>query len=125
MLKWILIVSMLLSAIAKAGEPAIYVETLIDAIALSETIKKDVLVIFTADWCQYCQKLKNDINRNPSIVEDKIICYIDKDNNKDLIKEYKVKSIPDYLILRDNIEIARQVGYYGKDELVEWLKNVK
>lgn len=125
MLKWILIVLMLLLATAKAGEPAIYVESMVDAVALSETIKKDVLVIFTADWCQYCQKMKNDIAKNPSIIDDKIICYVDKDNNEDLIKEYKVKSIPDYLILRDNIEIARQVGYHGKDRLKEWLKNVK
>jgi thiol:disulfide interchange protein len=105
------------------AEPGIYVENLLDAIALSETIHKDVLVIFTADWCVFCKNMEKDIIETPSIVNDKIVCYINMDNNPELVKEYRVKTIPDYFILRNKIELTRKVGYSNKNDLVKWLKN--
>lgn len=126
MQKWILAILLMISTVkSNAGQPAIYVHDLLDAIALSETIDKDIIVIFTAEWCYHCVRMKNDIIQNPEMIEDKIICYIDKDNAKDLVKEYKVKTIPDYFILRDKIELGRTVGYQNKDQFKKWITNVK
>jgi thioredoxin 1 len=109
------------------GEPPVFVNDMLDAIALSENNNKDILVIFTADWCKYCQIMKKDIEQDQKIVSDKIVCYIDIDNhnNKDIIKQYKVKTIPDYCILRKRIEIKRTRGYTTKDKFIKWIQDDK
>lgn len=107
------------------AEPAILVDTILDGVALSENLKKDVLVIFTADWCPACKKMKKDIVDDLSMVDDKIICYVNVDQDKDLVKEYKVRSLPDYFILRNNTEMGRMVGYKDRATFIKWLNNVK
>lgn len=102
---------------------AIYTNSLQDSLIESENSKKDILVIFTADWCGFCQKMKKDIDDDQSLVEDLIVCYIDYDENKDLVKEYKVKNIPDYFLLHKGVETKRKVGYSNKKDFKKWLKN--
>ena len=94
-----------------------------DAFALAADTKKDLLIIFGANWCVYCNILKNDIKTNLNIVEDKIVCFVDFDQNKDMVKEYRVRTIPDYMLYRDSIEIKRKVGYKNKEKFQEWLLN--
>jgi len=103
--------------------PAIFVDSPEDAFALAEDTKKDLLIIFGSDYCVYCNILKNDINTNLNIVEDKIVCFVDFDQNKDMVKEYRVRIIPDYILYRDSIEIKRKVGYKNKEKFQEWLLN--
>jgi thioredoxin 1 len=103
--------------------PAIFVDSPEDAFALAEDTKKDLLIIFGADYCVYCNILKNDINTNLNIVEDKIVCFVDFDQNKDIVKEYRVRIIPDYMLYRNNIEIKRKTGYKNKEKFQEWLLN--
>lgn len=69
--------------------------------------------------------MQSDILSDQSIIADKIIVYIDKDKHPDLVQEYKVKSLPDYFILRNNIELARTIGYQNKTKFMEWINNVK
>lgn len=123
--KTVLIFLFILSIINNSQElfaaPAIFVDSPEDAFALAEDTKKDLLIIFGADWCVYCNILKNDIDTNLNIVEDKIVCFVDFDKNKDMVKEYRVKTIPNYILYRDNIEIKRKVGYKNKEKFQEWL----
>lgn len=93
---------------------------LIDAIAISEKSNKEILVIFTADWCEYCNIMKQDL-LECSEIKNKIICYINIDKNPSLKKQYNVRSIPDYFLLKDKLEIKRQKGYHGKKEFIKWL----
>lgn len=106
-------------------ESPIFYDSLEDAVAFSEESGKDLLVIFTADWCSNCTIMKKDLQENIEIVSGTIICYVDIDDRKDLKKEYRVKLIPDYLILRKKIEIKRKVGYTNKDSFIKWFRNDK
>lgn len=127
MIKYILSFLLLFSfSIANADDP-IFVTDIVDAIALSEDTNKDILVIFTADWCKYCQIMKQDLEKDQKIISDTIVCYIDIDNmeNKDIVRQYKVKTIPDYCILRKKIEIKRTRGYTTKDKFIKWISNDK
>lgn len=113
----------LINDLAIANSPVI-VENLLDAIALSESSDNDILVIFTADWCKYCQVMKkdlDDLNKEPEL-DNIIICYVNIDANSELKQEYKVSTIPDYMILRNKIEIKRARGYNGKSRFLQWLK---
>lgn len=101
--------------------PSIFVETPEDAFALAEEVKLDVLLIFSADWCQYCNLLKEAINGDPEMISDTIICFIDYDKRMDLVKEYKVKTIPDSFVYRNKKEIKRKTGFKNKKDYIEWL----
>lgn len=103
-----------------ASDPVV-VNDLLDAIALSDESEKDVLVIFTADWCKYCGIMKNDLKELSKELDNKIICYVDIDKDQDLKKEYSVDLIPDYFILRKRIEINRKKGYRNKQQFIQWL----
>jgi len=105
------------------NNPPVFTDNLLDAIALSESSEKDILVVFSAEWCKFCKILEKDIVQNPAAFDNLVICYVDIDNNKDLAKIYNVGKIPDYFILHNKIETKRRVGYKNKQDLVEWLHN--
>jgi len=114
---------LLIQPIALGNDAPVYVDNLINALAESQSSGKDILVIFTADWCGVCKVMKNDLVNNPSVIKNKIVCYIDYDKNKDLIKEYRVNIIPDYLIIRNSIEIKRKIKYTNLEAFKIWIKN--
>jgi thioredoxin-related protein len=115
----------LISSVLIAGEPPVFVHDMLDALALSESSNKQILVVFTADWCKQCQIMKKDISDSPDMVEDTIVCYLDLDTNKELAKEYQVKFIPDYCILRKRIQIRRTRGYTTREKFIKWFQNDK
>lgn len=120
---WTIFILGILGTSSSAIDFAIYTSSLQDSLIESENSKKDVLVIFTADWCGFCQKMKKDIDENQSLVDNLIVCYIDYDENKDLVKEYKVRNIPDYFLLHKGVEIKRKVGYSNSKDFKKWLNN--
>lgn len=95
-----------------------------DALALSESTKQPLIVIFGAKWCPYCEDLKNDIdNGNLSKeLDHKIVCYIDIDKHKDLKKEYRIQNLPDTRYLVSKKEVSQLIGY-GKTKFKEWIRN--
>lgn len=99
--------------------------SLIDALILSKESKKDIVLIFGADWCKYCNILKKDIENHSEIIIDKIIVYSNIDKDSELAQEYQVKSIPDCRIIRNNIEISRKIGYLGIKDFTKWLETNK
>jgi protein disulfide-isomerase len=119
------IVVLLLSSTIFAAEPPIFVYDMVDAIALSENTNKQILVVFTADWCKQCQIMKKDIEDNQNMVSDTIVCYLNIDFNQDLAKEYNIKFIPDYCILRKKIQIRRQSGYTTRAKFIKWFQDDK
>jgi len=49
--------------------------------------------------------------------------FVDYDTNKDLVDQFKVKTIPDSLIIEDNTVVRRKVGYPGFQAYKKWLDN--
>jgi thioredoxin 1 len=107
------------------AEPSILVSNHTDAILLAEKINKPVLLIIISDWCAYCDKMKEDLILNTNILDDMIICYINYDKHKTIIGDYKIKSVPTMIFLKDNKEISRKIGYKDIEEFSRWLDNVK
>ena len=98
-------------------------DSLEDAVIISQNTKQPILVVFTADWCKFCNVMKKDIENNITDFDDYIICYVNSEKRSDLAKEYRVKTIPDYFVLKNNIEIKRKVGYSNYMNLTQWLNN--
>ena len=86
--------------------------------------KKQLLIVFWADWCGFCRTLKQDL---PAIIDlnKYVICLIDVDNkdNKELVDHFKVKIIPTSILVdsKENKEIKRMSGY-EKTKYSLWIK---
>ena len=90
------------------------------AVSISKEENKPLLLIFSADWCDYCTKLKTEI-LTTNKTSDYVTCVIDVDNNKDLAKKFKAKSLPTSIIVENDAEIKRKTGFQGKKDYLRWL----
>lgn len=95
-----------------------------EAQRLSKLTNKPALIIFGADYCKFCNSLKDDIlNKKLSPTIDRyIICYIDIKLNPELKDQYGVNMIPDSRIFSNTKEIRRVKGY-SKNNYLKWLNN--
>lgn len=98
-------------------------DSLEDAVLIAQNTQQPILVVFTADWCKFCNIMKKDIDQNIKDFDPYIICYINTEKRSDLTKEYQVKTIPDYFVLKNNIESKRKVGYSNYNNFTDWLNH--
>lgn len=96
------------------------------AIYLAKKEDKNVLMIFSADRCRYCQYLKADL---PTLeTNDYVVCIIDTDKNPQITKSFKVSSLPTSIIISvksgDQKIISRNSGY-SKSSYQSWLNKNK
>jgi thioredoxin 1 len=105
------------------SKPPIFLDSAEDAFILSEDLSLDLLLVFGAKWCVACDKLKNDIHKDLSMVENTVVCYVDIEKRPDFAKEFKVKRIPECIIYRNKKEIKRRVGYKNKIDFLNWLSS--
>tara|TARA_Y100000385_G_C13007247_1_gene599990 strand:- start:324 stop:794 length:471 start_codon:yes stop_codon:yes gene_type:complete len=84
------------------------------ATELSSKYDMNMIVVFGADWCPYCQDLKKDIKALK--IQKFIICFIDTDNknNKNIISRFKPRSLPTSVFIKKGKENNRKIGYSKK-----------
>jgi thiol-disulfide isomerase/thioredoxin len=78
--------------------------------SISNPIKtKQKLLIFSAEWCPACKKLKKELN--DLNLKDFEIEIMDADKNKELKQKFKIKYLPTSIILIEEKEMSREIGY--------------
>jgi len=92
-----------------------------NALLLSKETQQPILVIFSAPWCKNWKVMEKDLIANISDLDLYILCIVNIEEREDLKKMYKVKNIPDYILIKDNIEIKRNVGYHEYINFYRWL----
>jgi len=111
----------MISSLSHANETYILQNNINDTIKLATEINKPVLIIFSADWCKHCTILKDDFTNNKlTEISNYVICIVDVDTNKEIKKEFGIKSLPTSIILSNNVEKSRKIGYSNK-EYKGWL----
>jgi thioredoxin 1 len=74
------------------------------------------LLHFTADWCGPCKMIKpiieEFISNNPDITYTKI----DVDQNKTMVQDNNIMSIPTLIMLVDGVQVKRHTGALTKDQ---------
>lgn len=89
---------------------------------IAKFYNKKLILIFSAEWCLYCKKLKSDIE-NLKDKDKYILCLVDINKNKIIADKYKVKILPTSIVLKDNIEQERISGY-NKNDYINWLRSL-
>ena len=84
--------------------------------------KVPVLVDFWATWCGPCQMVGPIVEELGEEVTDANIFKVDVDANPDLAREYRVMSIPTFLVFKDGQMVKRDMGAKPKEELLALLK---
>lgn len=80
---------------------------------------KNVLLIFGADWCKYCNVLKGELK--DMNLDGYVICLIDVEKNKDTQSANGVSLLPTSLIVNNGKEKSRMTGYFKKT-YQEWVE---
>lgn len=85
--------------------------------------KIPVLVDFSAEWCGPCQMALPILEKIANDYVSKLkVCRVDSDKNIELCAEYKVLSIPNFILFKDG-KIAKQMaGYTSEEDFLEFLE---
>lgn len=86
----------------------------------------DTVLMFSADWCKYCKIAKSDLLENQDEVSSWNVEVVDADTSREMVKEYRVKTLPTFIYLNDaGEEVDRVTGYRGYHRLKRWVKSNK
>ena len=100
---------------AFSGDNAIYINDVNIAQKHAQENDKELMLIFTADWCKYCKPLHDAIEANKELVNQKyVVCYVNYDNHKNLVSKYRVGAIPATIIIKKDVFI-KITGYSNFD----------
>lgn len=72
---------------------------------------------FTAEWCGPCKKTRpivEELNREQSEARFQII---DADDNISLVKQFNVRSVPTFILIKNGNEIKRNTGAQTMEQL--------
>lgn len=84
------------------------------------------LVDFWATWCMPCKMMVPVLNELADELDGKVtIGKVDVDQNQPLAGEFKVRSIPTLVLLKNGKEINRFVGVKDKKFLLKQLSEVR
>ena len=82
------------------------------------------LMIFSADWCSPCRAARRAMEENASlkgIVDSYEVVKYDFDKAVPMRRKYKVTKVPTFIIVADDQEVRRQVGFSSVDKLKKFL----
>ena len=84
------------------------------------------LIDFWAEWCMPCQALLPVIEElGQSLDGVAKVGKVNCDENRELVKEFRVMSIPTVVFFKDGKEVNRLVGGYPKAKYLEIVDSLK
>jgi thioredoxin 1 len=80
------------------------------------------ILYFTADWCNPCKKTKPIVEQlNTEQIMAKFFI-IDVDSDIERTKDFEIRSVPTFVVMKDNKEIHRVTGAQTRQQLEELIR---
>ena len=93
-----------------------------------EVLKSDVpvLVDMFATWCGPCKMMAPVVAQLAEEYEGTVkVGKLDIDQNVDIVAQYKIMSVPTFLVIKDGEVVKKLIGAVSKEELVEAIDQAK
>ena len=93
-----------------------------------EVLKSDVpvLVDMFATWCGPCKMMAPVVAQLAEEYEGTVkVGKLDIDQNVDIVAQYKIMSVPTFLVIKDGEVVKKLIGAASKEELVEAIGQAK
>ena len=77
------------------------------------------ILYFTAEWCNPCKKTRpivEKLNREQIMAK---FFIIDVDIEPEMAQDFEIKSVPTFVVMKDNLEIHRTTGAKTRQQLEE------
>ena len=77
------------------------------------------ILYFTANWCNPCKQTRpivEELNREQIMAK---FFIIDVDAEIEMAQDFEVRSIPTFVLIKDNVEIYRVTGAQTRQQLEE------
>ena len=82
----------------------------------------NMILYFTADWCSPCKQTRpivEELNREQIMAK---FFIIDVDLEIEMAKDFEIKSVPTFVVMKDNKEIHRVTGAKTRQQLEELIR---
>ena len=80
------------------------------------------ILYFTAEWCNPCKKTKPIVEQlNTEQIMAKFFI-IDVDSDIERTKDFEIRSVPTFVVMKDNKEIYRVTGAQTRQQLEELIR---
>lgn len=98
-----------------------------DALKKAKKDNQNVLLVFGAEWCEWCKKLENTTLKDKEVIKNiekhnLIEIHIDIDKRTDLAEKYYILSVPVVSIIdHKETEKKKNVGFLDSKAFIDWL----
>lgn len=100
-----------------------------EAVKIATKHGRDLFLVFYADWCGPCQKMKRNVWSNESVkkaLDNYVFYMVNTDRETKLVRKFRVQGIPAYGSYRvskdgDVSTIKKSVGYKSPDQFISWI----
>ena len=82
----------------------------------------NMILYFTADWCNPCKQTRpivEELNREQIMAK---FFIIDVDSEIEMAKDFEIRSVPTFVVMKDNLEIHRTTGAKTRQQLEELIR---